>query len=51
MTGLAQVNGLRGKTSIRDRVAYDNHYVEHWSLALDVKILLQTIRAVFDPAE
>jgi exopolysaccharide biosynthesis polyprenyl glycosylphosphotransferase len=51
MTGLAQVNGLRGKTSIRDRVAYDNHYVEHWSLWLDVKVLLATVRAVFQPAE
>jgi lipopolysaccharide/colanic/teichoic acid biosynthesis glycosyltransferase len=51
MTGLAQVNGLRGKTSIRDRVAYDNHYVEHFSLSLDVKILLATVRAVFRPAE
>jgi exopolysaccharide biosynthesis polyprenyl glycosylphosphotransferase len=51
MTGLAQVNGLRGKTSIRDRVAYDNHYVEHFSLWLDVKVLLATVRAVFQPAE
>jgi exopolysaccharide biosynthesis polyprenyl glycosylphosphotransferase len=51
MTGLAQVNGLRGNTSIRDRVAYDNHYVEHFSLWLDVKILLRTVRAVFQPAE
>jgi exopolysaccharide biosynthesis polyprenyl glycosylphosphotransferase len=51
MTGLAQVNGLRGKTSIRDRVAYDNHYVEHWSLWLDAKILLRTVRAVFADAE
>jgi lipopolysaccharide/colanic/teichoic acid biosynthesis glycosyltransferase len=51
MTGLAQVSGLRGKTSISERVAYDNHYVEHWSLRLDVKILLQTVRAVFQNAE
>ncbi|MFL5845669.1 MAG: sugar transferase [Solirubrobacteraceae bacterium] len=51
MTGLAQVNGLRGKTSIRDRVAYDNHYVEHFSLLLDAKILVQTVRAVFQDAE
>jgi lipopolysaccharide/colanic/teichoic acid biosynthesis glycosyltransferase len=51
ITGLSQVNGLRGKTSIRDRVAYDNHYVEHWSLALDLKILCRTVMAVFEPAE
>lgn len=51
MTGLAQVNGLRGKTSIRDRVAYDNHYVEHWTPWLDVKILLKTVQAVLQPAE
>ena len=51
MTGLAQVSGLRGKTSISERVAYDNHYVEHWSLRLDAKILLQTVRAVFQDAE
>ena len=51
MTGLAQVRGLRGKTSIADRVAYDNHYVEHWSLGLDLRILLLTVRAVFDHAE
>jgi lipopolysaccharide/colanic/teichoic acid biosynthesis glycosyltransferase len=51
MTGLAQVHGLRGKTSIADRVAYDNHYVEHWSPWLDVKILVRTVRAVFAPAE
>jgi lipopolysaccharide/colanic/teichoic acid biosynthesis glycosyltransferase len=51
MTGLAQVNGLRGRTSIADRVAYDNHYVEHWSPWLDAKILLRTVRAVLEPAE
>jgi exopolysaccharide biosynthesis polyprenyl glycosylphosphotransferase len=51
MTGLAQVNGLRGKTSIADRVAYDNHYVEQWSPWLDAKILLRTVLAVFQPAE
>ena len=51
ITGLAQVHGLRGKTSIRDRVAYDNHYVEHWTPWLDVSILLRTVRAVCAPAE
>ena len=52
ITGWAQVHGLRGKTSLVDRVEWDNYYIENWSLWLDVKILLMTIRAVFrDRAE
>jgi exopolysaccharide biosynthesis polyprenyl glycosylphosphotransferase len=43
ITGWAQVNGLRGQTPLVDRVELDNFYIEHWSLALDVKILLLTI--------
>ncbi len=43
MTGLAQVHGLRGQTSLRDRLAYDNHYCEQWSLWLDVKVMLRTL--------
>ncbi len=46
MTGWAQINGLRGQTSIDERTKYDIFYVEHWSLAFDVKILLETIGAV-----
>jgi exopolysaccharide biosynthesis polyprenyl glycosylphosphotransferase len=46
ITGWAQVNGLRGKTSLSDRVEWDNYYIENWSLWLDVKILLMTIWAV-----
>jgi exopolysaccharide biosynthesis polyprenyl glycosylphosphotransferase len=46
LTGWAQVNGLRGDTSIYDRAAFDNYYIENWSLWLDVKILLRTIVAV-----
>jgi exopolysaccharide biosynthesis polyprenyl glycosylphosphotransferase len=46
LTGLAQVNGLRGDTSIADRARFDNYYIENWSLYLDVKILLLTIREV-----
>jgi exopolysaccharide biosynthesis polyprenyl glycosylphosphotransferase len=46
MTGWAQVNGLRGQTSIEERTKYDVFYTENWSLAFDIKILLKTIRAV-----
>jgi Undecaprenyl-phosphate glucose phosphotransferase len=46
MTGWAQVNGYRGQTSLADRVDYDNFYIEHWSLTLDLKILLLNIHAV-----
>lgn len=42
MTGWAQVHGLRGDTSIEERVTYDLWYVENWSLWLDVKIILRT---------
>ncbi len=43
LTGLAQVHGLRGDTSIADRARYDNYYIANWSLWLDVKILLLTV--------
>ena len=43
MTGWAQVNGLRGDTSIEDRVKYDIWYIENWSLWLDIKILFMTV--------
>ncbi len=46
VTGMAQVEGLRGDTSIAQRVAYDNLYIEQWSLWLDIKILLRTVPAV-----
>jgi exopolysaccharide biosynthesis polyprenyl glycosylphosphotransferase len=46
ITGWAQVNGLRGKTSLSDRVEWDNYYIENWSLWLDFKILLMTVWAV-----
>jgi exopolysaccharide biosynthesis polyprenyl glycosylphosphotransferase len=45
VTGWAQVNGLRGNTSIEERVKYDLYYIENWSLVFDIKILLRTIRA------
>jgi Undecaprenyl-phosphate glucose phosphotransferase len=43
MTGWAQVNGLRGDTSLRRRLRYDLHYVRYWSLGFDMKILWLTI--------
>jgi len=42
LTGWAQVNGLRGDTSIAERTKYDLWYIENWSLWLDFKILLRT---------
>jgi exopolysaccharide biosynthesis polyprenyl glycosylphosphotransferase len=43
LTGLAQVHGLRGDTSIADRARYDNYYIANWSLWLDVKIIILTV--------
>jgi exopolysaccharide biosynthesis polyprenyl glycosylphosphotransferase len=43
MTGWAQVNGLRGDTSIVERTKFDVWYTENWSLLLDIKILLRTL--------
>lgn len=42
ITGWAQVNGLRGDTSIEERVKYDIWYIENWSLGLELKILWKT---------
>lgn len=42
MTGWAQVNGLRGDTSLRRRLRYDLYYVRHWSLLFDLRILMMT---------
>jgi exopolysaccharide biosynthesis polyprenyl glycosylphosphotransferase len=47
ITGWSQVNGLRGKTSLADRVEWDNYYIENWSLWLDFKIVLLTFVSVF----
>jgi exopolysaccharide biosynthesis polyprenyl glycosylphosphotransferase len=46
ITGWAQIHGLRGDTSIVDRVRFDNYYVENWSLALDLKIILGTVASM-----
>ena len=43
ITGWAQVNGLRGDTSIWERTKYDLYYIEHWSLWFDFKILILTV--------
>lgn len=43
ITGWAQVNGFRGDTSIKERIEHDLYYIEHWSILLDVKILLMTL--------
>lgn len=51
VTGWAQVNGLRGQTSIADRAEWDNYYIENWSLWLDLKILALTVLAVFRRGE
>ena len=51
ITGWAQVHGLRGQTSLADRVEWDNYYIENWSLWLDIKILLMTFIAAFRAAE
>jgi len=51
VTGWAQVHGLRGKTSLRDRVEWDNYYIENWSLGLDLKILVMTLAAILQRAE
>ena len=46
LTGWAQVNGLRGDTSIDDRARFDNAYIEGWSLWMDVKVSLRTLSQV-----
>lgn len=51
ITGWAQVHGLRGKTSLAERVEWDNFYIAHWSLGLDMKILALTFVALFRDAE
>jgi exopolysaccharide biosynthesis polyprenyl glycosylphosphotransferase len=45
ITGWAQVNGLRGNTSIEERTKFDLYYIENWSLGLDLRILLMTFFA------
>ncbi len=46
LTGWAQVNGLRGDTSISERVKYDLFYIEHWSIWFDLRIIGSTIMMI-----
>ncbi len=48
MTGWAQVNGLRGDTSITERTKYDLWYSENWSIWLDLKIVIRQIWQIFE---
>jgi len=51
ITGWAQVNGLRGDTPLEQRIEYDLYYIEHWSMAFDLKILALTVVRLFrDPS-
>ncbi len=43
MTGWAQINGLRGDTSIEKRIEHDLYYIENWTMGLDIKILFLTV--------
>jgi lipopolysaccharide/colanic/teichoic acid biosynthesis glycosyltransferase len=51
ITGLAQINGFRGEVDSMEhaqgRLDYDLRYLDNWSLALDIKILLKTVGCVF----
>ncbi len=51
ITGWAQIHGLRGNTSLADRVEWDNYYIQNWSFWLDVKIVLMTFVAIFRSKE
>jgi exopolysaccharide biosynthesis polyprenyl glycosylphosphotransferase len=51
ITGWAQVHGLRGDTSLDDRIEWDNYYIENWSPWLDMKIILLTFLALFQTAD
>jgi lipopolysaccharide/colanic/teichoic acid biosynthesis glycosyltransferase len=47
VTGWAQIHGLRGDTSIEERILFDDYYIENWSLWFDLKILIRTPLEVF----
>jgi exopolysaccharide biosynthesis polyprenyl glycosylphosphotransferase len=48
LTGLAQVHDARGDTPITERARLDNHYIEHWSLWRDIRIVIDTVRVVIN---
>ncbi len=50
ITGLAQIIGLRGDTSIAERIKYDNLYIDQWSFGLDIRILIKTAFAIIHQA-
>ena len=47
LTGWAEVNDLRGAADIAERALYDLYYVENWSVALDLKIIVLTALRLF----
>jgi exopolysaccharide biosynthesis polyprenyl glycosylphosphotransferase len=47
LAGWAQANDLRGQTPVEERLTYDLYYIENWSLAFDIKILLITLARVW----
>ena len=51
ITGWSQIHGLRGRTSLADRIEMDNFYIEHFSLGLDLRIIVRTLVVVFRSAE
>ena len=51
VTGLAQIKGLRGDTSLEERIQKDIYYIENWSLWLDLSILIQTPFKAFNKYE
>jgi exopolysaccharide biosynthesis polyprenyl glycosylphosphotransferase len=47
LTGWAQANGLRGDTSLEERIKYDLYYIENWTLWFDIKIIIKTALEIF----
>ncbi len=47
LTGWAQANGLRGDTSLKERIKYDLYYIENWTLWFDIKIIIKTALEIF----
>ena len=50
LTGLAQIHGLRGDTSIEERARFDNYYIEHWSPWEDIKVMIATVGVILRDA-